>query len=137
MLKSCSYCGRVHDSNYICPRKPKKKFKDSGTYDSEASQLRRAGRWKRMSLAIRERDNNLCQLCLREGLPETNGKPVFTYNDLSVHHIIPIEDNPGLSFCGSNLITLCFYHHNKVEGDLSARAKLAEIAKEQERRSEE
>lgn len=27
MLKSCSYCGGIHDSKYMCPSKPKREYK--------------------------------------------------------------------------------------------------------------
>ena len=26
MLKSCKFCGRIHDSNYTCELRPKRKY---------------------------------------------------------------------------------------------------------------
>lgn len=137
MLRSCKYCGRIHDSMYICQARAAK-IVDRRKYDSyhsEAAKLRRRERWKKMSVSIRERDGNLCQVCLREGLPWGDGKPVFTHEDLSVHHIVPIEVNPDLAFCGNNLVTLCFLHHQLAEDGTIPAAKLSAIAEEQEARA--
>ena len=40
---------------------------------------------------------------------------ICTYNNLQVHHIIPIDKNYDLKLNESNLITLCSYHHKQAE----------------------
>lgn len=61
--------------------------------------------WRKKRLEILDRDNNECQMCkvLGEvGKGET------------VHHIKHLKDYPSLGLTDSNLITLCFNHHNEM-----------------------
>jgi len=48
-------------------------------------------------------------MCLLEG--RINGR------QLSVHHIIPIRQDPERKMDDDNLITLCHDHHEEVEGN--------------------
>ena len=56
---------------------------------------------------MKKRDKYLCQVCLNDN--------IYKYDDLQVHHIIPIDKNYDLKLDESNLITLCSYHHKKAE----------------------
>lgn len=107
MLRGCPYCQRIHDSKYDCGMKPKevKRF-------SESNKLRNSTAWIKKREEIRERDNNLCQACLRN-LAGTK----VTYNNkmLSVHHAISIKQDGGRWLDDDNLITLCAYHHDQAE----------------------
>lgn len=124
MLKSCSACGRIHDSRYICPAKQARQKKYAK--DTQASKLRSTSRWQKTREYIRERDQ-VCQLCLR-GYPKTI-RPYET-EGLSVHHIIKLEDDPTKAFDELNLITLCEVHHEMAEAGEIGREVLMQIAKE-------
>ncbi len=40
---------------------------------------------------------------------------IYAYNNLQVHHIIPIEKDNDRKLDSNNLITLCSYHHKQAE----------------------
>ena len=65
------------------------------------------------------RDKYLCQVCLKNN--------IYTYNNLQVHHIIPINIDYSKRLDSDNLITLCTYHHNKAERGLITKEQLLEI----------
>lgn len=125
MLRSCKYCGRVHESKYNCGKRPVKK-KNWNKADS----FRRTQKWTEKSLEIRVRDKYLCQACIR-GLSGTFTK--LNYTDLSVHHIIPIQEDWERRLDNMNLITLCGIHHEMAENGGISRKLLFEIAREQEK----
>ena len=83
-------------------------------------------------MQIRERDNNLCQACLCGKYLTINR---ITYNNLSVHHIIPLAEDASLSLSDTNLITLCDMHHDMAEAGEIARVDLLELARRQEERA--
>lgn len=125
-LRACAYCGRIHPADYICEKKPKRKEKKT---DTEAVRIRNTSRWQYTRQHIKERDNNLCQLCLRN---YQGTRRQIEYQDLSVHHIIALEDDKSKAFDCENLITLCDIHHEMAEQGLISKAELKDIAKEQE-----
>jgi predicted restriction endonuclease len=119
MLKTCSICGRIHDFNKICKRQSKKN-------DTSANSFRKTNKWTEMSKAIRKRDKYLCKVCLSEKY-DTQYK--YTYKELEVHHIVPIEEDYSKRLDSSNLITLCRMHHEMAErGDIS-REELLKLIK--------
>lgn len=67
--------------------------------------------WKNLSKTIRERDNNECQECKKEG------KLTIKQHDkkLDVHHIKELEKFPELAYEESNLETVCVNHHNILD----------------------
>ena len=111
MLKSCTYCGRIHDKKYICPQKKealkkrqvKKKQGVSDFFHSSA-------KWTRKSKAIRERDHHLCQACL--------------HGIAGAGIIVPISEDYDLRLDDDNLITLCRECHEKAESGSITRAAL-------------
>ena len=117
MLKTCSVCGTIHDFNKICTR-PKRKKK------SEANQFRKTNSWREKSVSIRERDRYLCQVCIT-GKYDTSYR--YTYKDLEVHHIIPLNEDYSKRLDSNNLITLCRYHHKMAELGEISREELQEI----------
>lgn len=119
MLKSCKYCGRIHDDKTVCELKPVFSKKDS-----KANRFRKTNAWKEKSVEIRERDNFLCQVCLKEN--------IFNYQDLQVHHIISIERNFDKRLDNDNLITLCSKHHTQAENQEIKAEELLKIVKEKE-----
>ena len=108
MLKSCQYCGRIHDSKYICPQKAKniaerqKKFKTTNK-----DKFRWTKVWQDKRDDIKDRDLCLCAVCKTKG--------DYVYNDLSCHHIEPLEERFDLRLEDSNLITLCSKCHELAE----------------------
>lgn len=131
MLKSCHYCGRIHDKKYVCPQKEeaiKRRQKKKGTKEDK---FRSSSEWKWKREDIRIRDRQICQLCVR-GL-YTAEKEIQT-EGIEVHHIVPIEEDWDRRMDGENLITLCRYHHEMAEKEQIKRVILKKIAKEQEER---
>ena len=114
MLKSCSVCGYIHDMNKVCHYKKVKKKTNANTF-------RRTYQWTEKSKSIRKRDNYLCQVCLT-GKYNTNYQ--YTYNELEVHHIVPIEEDYTKRLDSNNLITLCRYHHEMAEANEISKEEL-------------
>lgn len=102
MLKSCKYCMRIHDSKHDCGKKPKRKKQDS-----DKNKFRWSRKWREKRNQIVERDQYLCKICKAEGQ--------YNYNDLEVHHIVPLEEDYDLRLDDDNLITLCVIHHKTAD----------------------
>lgn len=125
MLKSCKYCGRIHDSKYDCGRRPQ--IQKKITY---IDCFRSSRRWREKREQIRERDKNLCQLCIR-GLYGADRQ--YNYEELSVHHAIPIEKDYDKRLDDDNLLTLCGMHHELAESGKIPYLVIKQIIDEQER----
>ena len=124
MLKSCSYCGRIHDKKYDCGKKPqriKKKY--------EKDVFRSTAAWQRKATEIKERDNYLCQVCIRNLY---DAKARINSINLSVHHAISIKENYELRLDNNNLITLCGMHHEMAEDRRIPLEAIQEIIDQQE-----
>ena len=68
--------------------------------------------WKHLRKQVRERDNNECMECKRQGrvfidTGELNRKGTRKKIALIVHHKLELEDRPDLAFDVDNLETLC------------------------------
>ena len=118
MLKSCKYCGKIHDGSIKCEAR---KRADQKRWElqkkSGAQKFRSTNGWTSKSIQIRKRDQYLC-LCCRANLKGT----ITQYNteDLSVHHITPIEEDYESRFDDLNLMTVCATHHEMCEsGEIS------------------
>lgn len=106
MLRSCPVCGRIHDSRIKC------RSKQRVPRESRASRYRSTADWQRTRNEARERDMNMCVKCRSLGVVTTDG--------LSVHHIVPLEEDFGLRNELDNCVTLCPMHHEEAErGDIS------------------
>lgn len=120
MLKSCHYCGRIHDDKYDCGRKPK--YRKHG---DRVDKFHSSNRWTRLAIDIKNRDHYLCQACLHN----LDGKGIrYTTDGLGVHHIVSVENDWDRRFDYENLITLCREHHEMAEAGRLDREKLEEIA---------
>ena len=108
MLKSCQYCGRIHDSRYDCGRRPMRKRAAA----TETDRFRRSQAWTDKSIEIRQRDNYLCQICMRK-LYNTLWQ--YNYNGLSVHHAVPVTADWEKRLDDDNLLTVCQMHHEMAE----------------------
>lgn len=119
MLKSCQYCGRIHDEKFICEqkknninRKRERKYTHSERYKTYIGNRY----WTKLSRFIKERDLYICQIC---------GKP-----SNEVHHIIKIEEDEEKAYEETNLISLCHRCHLMAEKGLITKEKLDEKVKE-------
>ncbi|MCM3599381.1 HNH endonuclease [Robertmurraya korlensis] len=121
MLRSCKYCGSIHDRSYQCPYKPVRK--KEATY---IDKFRRLRVWTNKSKEIRERDRHLCQMCIRE-FPAR-----YTFTNIEVHHIVPIIEDWSKRLNNDYLISLCAPHHKLAEDGQIDRQTLIDIAKKQE-----
>lgn len=124
MLKSCSYCGRIHDSKYICKEKPIKK-----KTITEADKFRWTRIWQKKREEIKKRDLYLCQICIRE-LYDTVDK--YNTEKLSVHHNVPINEDYDKRLDNDNLLTVCNHHHEMCESGEIPRDEVQRIIDEQE-----
>lgn len=133
MLKSCTYCGRIHEKKYICPQKAAADARRASRKKlyTEQDSLRNTNAWKKKSRNIRERDNQLCQACLH-GIGFLPGRRI-TIKNLQVHHIIPLKEDRNRAFDSDNLITLCEQCHELAESGAISREKLREIAEMSEK----
>lgn len=128
MLKSCKYCGKIHDSKFLCNEiKKSKKNRWNTREDSKAYSFRKTNAWTQKSKQIRKRDRYLCLCCLNN-LPGT----VKQYNadDISVHHIIPLEEDFDSRLEELNLISVCGVHHEMCEAGKIARAVQRKLVEE-------
>jgi 5-methylcytosine-specific restriction endonuclease McrA len=125
MLKSCSYCGSIHDRNYQCPKKP---YSKKHTL-SDADKFRNTTRWRKKSAEIRARDKGLCQICMRQLY---NTQQQYTFDTIEVHHIIPLNENIRYGLSNQWLLSLCKYHHYMADAGDIPRDVQHRIAKEQE-----
>ena len=83
MLKACGWCGRMHDINAQCPKKPAKHY-----HKTSADHLRDTYKWQRKREQIKQDANYLCEVCKDKGK--------ITNKWLEVHHIVKLNDNPDL-----------------------------------------
>jgi 5-methylcytosine-specific restriction enzyme A len=125
MLRSCSYCGSIHDSKYVCPKKPVR-TKDKPTY---IDKFRWSKAWQNKRRQINERDNFMCQVCMRV-LYQTQLR--YNYKNIEVHHIVPLSEDYDKRTDDYNLICLCKQHHEAAEAGDIPRKVLLDIVKEQE-----
>ena len=126
MLKSCKYCGRIHDSKIICEKKPRRYKKKT-----DVEKFRWTSAWKNKRDEIKRRDNSLCQICIRNIY---NPIRELEYDNLSVHHAIPIEADFSKRLDNDNLLTLCARHHEMAECGSIPYEIIKKIIDEQERK---
>ena len=125
MMKSCPRCGKIHDVNYKCTAGIGQSYNKEQTSEQR---FRSSAEWRSKSIQIRSDARYLCEVCLKEKR--------FTYQNLSVHHIIPLKEDASLGLDDSNLICLCQKHHEEAEMGLISRDELKKIAEKRIRRSE-
>ena len=125
MLRSCSYCGKIHDTKVDCGKKPKT------VKNTEVDKFRWTQDWQNKRNEIRNRDLHLCQICIRK-LYDTVTQ--YNYTNLSVHHAIPIGQDESKRLLNSNLITICDYHHEMAESGHIGLAEILTIIREQEQK---
>ena len=125
-LKSCQYCSRIHSTDYDCGKRPKRKYKyirpDEDTF-------RNTSVWRKKRDEIRERDNYLCQICIRNLYNTTR---ILNSEELEVHHCEKLRDNYEKRLDNDNLLTVCEYHHKRCDLGEIPRDIVKKIILEQE-----
>ena len=107
MWRACSKCGRVHSTKFKCTAG----LKINST--AQERKLRSSYVWTEKSKEIREKANYLCEYCRSKGL--------ISYENVEVHHIEKVRDQPEKFLDDLNLICLCVEHHKMADaGELSA-----------------
>lgn len=112
----CAKCGKIHDKGYCAFPKATTEQKRQ----SDADKFRNRQIWKRKVAAIKNRDYQMCRVCLDSGK--------ITYDDLSVHHITPVTADYSKRLDDDNLITLCRYHHELAERRIIKPEQLRRLA---------
>jgi 5-methylcytosine-specific restriction endonuclease McrA len=113
-LKSCSRCGKIHPRNYNC---------NVGRIytKTDESRLRSRYAWTLKAQQIKNDAMGLCEVCKAQGL--------YNYDNLEVHHITKLKDDPNGLLDDNNLVCLCVYHHKQADdGEIDA-DYLRELAK--------
>ena len=118
MFKSCSKCGKVHPTNYICTAN--KRIYAGGN----ERKLRSTNKWTEKSKEIRERANHLCEVCRDQG--------EYNYNDLEVHHITKVTEDSTKLLDNDNLICLCQFHHKQADKGQLDKEYLRKLAGQRE-----
>ena len=117
MFKSCSKCGKIHDTKYKC--------NVGRTFTGgEERKLRSLYSWTKKSEEIRERANHLCEVCRDKG--------IITFKDIEVHHIVKVKDDKSKLLDNENLICLCQEHHKQADNDEIDKDYLIELARRRE-----
>lgn len=111
MLKSCRYCGRIHDKKYDCGKRPVQKH----IGNSAADRFRYTSAWQQKREQIKERDNYLCQICIRNLF---NTKKILNSENISVHHAEKLEENFEKRLDDDNLLTMCEIHHKMADKNI-------------------
>ena len=96
---------------------------------TEEQRFRSSNAWTRKSYEIRERDNYCCQACARN-LKGTRRR--LEYENVSVHHAVPLREDFSRRLDNDNLITLCAVHHELAECGAIALSDIQAIIREQE-----
>ncbi len=120
MFKLCCQCGQLHDFNTgPC---------QAGRYKkrTKAVQFRNTSRWQRKRKQIRERDKNLCQICQ---LDAYDTHRMYTYDNIEVNHIIPINEDIDRALDDDNLICLCSHHHKMADKGIIPRSVMQALAR--------
>lgn len=118
-FKSCSRCGKVVPYNHKCNKG--KVYKQNNI-----DKLRSTHRWTMKSIEIREASKYLCSVCLDKG--------IYNYDDIEIHHIIKLQDDPDRLLDNYNLICLCKKHHKEADNNKLDKDYLLRLARDREDR---
>lgn len=115
-LVSCSRCGQLHPRGYKCNkgRIPKRVL--------EVDRLHSQRVWTKKAQQIKEDALGLCEVCRDEGL--------LNYDNLEVHHITKLRDDPSGLLDDYNLVCLCVYHHKQADAGKINADYLRKLARE-------
>lgn len=74
----------------------------------------------------------MCQVCIRNLYDAANAAKQYNYEDLSVHHAIPIDQDYSKRLDDDNLLLLCGRHHEMAESGKIPYDEIKKIIDEQE-----
>lgn len=120
MLKTCNRCGRIVDFNKGCLN-CKKTYKPR---TAKQDTFRSSRKWQLKRKEVLTKACYLCELC--------RSKNLLIYDNLSVHHITPLEENLDLGLENNNLIVLCGRCHKEAEDGKIDRSLLYKLAEQRE-----
>lgn len=103
-IRSCGYCGKLHRTNEICDKKPKRR-ESYGEDVKKQMTFYSTSKWQKLRELVKSDNNYMCQIC--KEICEVS------YAD-SVHHIVPINENWELRDDIDNLIPVCDFHHSEI-----------------------
>lgn len=114
-LRACSKCGKIHARGYKC---------NVGRVYGKTSEnkLRSSYAWTKKAKQIKADAMGLCEVCRAQG--------IYNYDNLEVHHIIKIKDDPNGLLDDDNLICLCVEHHKQADDGQIDAEYLRELVKE-------
>lgn len=119
MLKACSRCGKIHAYNYVCTVGNYRKFADS-----TERKLRSTSAWQKKRASVKQRAFNLCEVCKAQG--------IYTYDNIEIHHIRKLKNNPQGLLDDDNLVALCVMHHKQADNGELSEDYLRELAKQRD-----
>ena len=88
--------------------------KDWNKYKTDADKLRNTTAWHNKAEEIKERSKYLCAVCV-DLWKNDHSFSRLTSEELEVHHITKLRDDPDLLLEDSNLICLCRRHHRSAD----------------------
>lgn len=121
MLRSCSKCGKIHDTNYICHSGYTGNY---NKYSYKESKLRNTYAWHKKAEQIKADSKYLCSVCLAKG--------IYNYNNLEVHHITKIKEDETKLLDNYNLICLCQDCHTLADAGMLDKEYLLKLASDRE-----
>ena len=122
MFKACSRCGKIHSYNVKCNA-----GKDWNKYKTETDKLHNTTAWHNKAFEIKQRSMFLCAVCVEEWKADHEAGKLSSDN-LEVHHIIKVRDDPDLLLDDLNLICLCRYHHRQADRNEISQSYLRRLA---------
>lgn len=96
---------------------------------SDKDKFRWTKAWQDKREEIRERDKGICQVCIRNLYHPVRR---IEYDNISVHHAIPIVEDFERRLDNDNLLTLCSRHHEMADAGAIPYDVIREIIEEQE-----
>lgn len=100
-------CGEKHPIGEPCPNKWKYKRNNASEQNKKVNQFYSSKKWKDKREEIKQRDV-FCQRCKCKF-------NLLTYENLEVHHIVPLYKSWEKRLESSNLITLCINCHRIID----------------------
>lgn len=119
MYRTCSKCGKIHQSNFKCNANRRIIYQGGNE-----RKLRSTWKWTEKSKEIRDRAHYLCEVCKAEGR--------ITYDGIEVHHIVKVKDDESLLLDNNNLICLCVRHHKQADNNELSKDYLKDLAQQRE-----
>ena len=116
MYKTCSRCGKIHETSYKC-------FK--GLNNDPEKRLRNTSRWKKKRAEIKEASKYICAVCY-------DRDRYYNHRGLEIHHITKLRHAPELLTDNLNLIALCPEHHKQADAGEIDKDYLLKLAQERE-----